>query len=88
MDGKTPVLDSNYRIPNVREGALMMLYCSDNNWWNGYIHTATYYSRGQKAQSNDMKIKEKYTWAFGANNFSSVGADATQTRTVRDIPIK
>ena len=87
MDGKTPVLDPNYRVPNVREGALMMLYCSDSNWWDGYIHTATYYSRGPKAQSDDMKIKSKYTWTFGADNFSSLGEVATKTRTVRDIPI-
>ena len=88
VDGKTPVQDSNYRVPNVREGALMMLYCSDNNWWDGWIHTATYYSRGPMAQRDDMKIKEEYTWIFGANNFSSLGEKATKTRTVRDIPIK
>ena len=88
VDGKTPVQDSNYRVPNVREGALMMLYCSDNNWWDGWIHTATYYSRGPMAQRDDMKIKEEYTWVFGANNFSSLGEKATKTRTVRDIPIK
>ena len=36
---------------------------------------------------DDMKIKSKYTWTFGADNFSSLGEVATKTRTVRDIPI-
>jgi hypothetical protein len=88
MNGQTPVLDLNYRVPNVREGALMMLYCNNSNWWDGWIHTATYYSRGPMALSDDMKIKEKYTWVFGVDNFSSLGAEATKTRTVRDISIK
>jgi hypothetical protein len=89
MEGKTPITDPNYRVPNVREAALMMLYCNDDtNWWNGYIHTASYYSRGQKAQNDDLKIKQFYTWVFGSNRYSSVGTTATKTRSVRDIPVE
>lgn len=82
--GYSPITEENYRVPNVREAALMMLYCSKyNDWWQGYIQSASYYSRGKMGAENFV-VKTYPTWAFGIN-FSSVGATATQTRAVSDI---
>lgn len=90
VSGKSPVTDTDYRVPNIREAALMMLYLNNySNWWGGednYIHSATYYSRGSKADES-MKTKEHPTWALGVNRFSSVGQPASQTRAVKDIPV-
>ncbi|MBR2456745.1 MAG: DUF4906 domain-containing protein [Bacteroidaceae bacterium] len=89
MQGKTPVTNTDYRVPNVREAALMMLYCDTyNDWWTTPIHTATYYSRGPKAQSEDMKIKPNYTWVLNKDRYSSLGSTTTSTRSVRDIPVE
>lgn len=87
ISGKSPVTDTDYRVPNVREAALMMLYLNNySGWWSGYIQSVTYYSRGSKAETN-MQIKGNPTWVFDANRFSTVGATASQTRAVRDIPV-
>ncbi len=88
ISGKSPVTNPDYRVPNVREAALMMLYLNNySGWWSGgYIQSATYYSRGSKAETN-MQIKGNPTWVFGANRFSTVGETASQTRAVRDIPV-
>lgn len=88
--GKSPITDTDYRVPNVREAALMTLYCNGlTNWWDGYIHSISYYSRGNH-KSNDatMVTKGKPTWVFGNGQYATMGADASKTRAVCDIPVE
>ena len=51
--GKSPCPEG-WRVPNVREGALMALYC-DQSWWNtggqGDILVCSYYSNGTLGSS-------------------------------------
>lgn len=58
---------ANYRVPNVREAALMRLYCS-SNWWNGRTMVSTYYSNGRLGNDYDYQVtgEPKYSWTFGS----------------------
>lgn len=60
---------TGYRVPNVREGAIMALYCS-SDWWNKlkadnwgrrYAMVATTYSKGAIAGKDPMRS----SWQFG-----------------------
>ena len=77
-------IENGYRVPNVREGALMALYCS-SQWWNGQqTMVSTWYSNGDAeigATGNDIGC---YSWQFGYK-FASVGNGGINTiRSVRD----
>jgi hypothetical protein len=89
--GNSPITDTGYRVPNVREAALMMLYCNGKgNWWdNTNIHSISYYSRGSKCEDESMIAKNNPTWVFGNNQYATMGdASSTYTRAVSDIPIE
>ncbi|MGN1211655.1 MAG: hypothetical protein ACI4TM_08210 [Candidatus Cryptobacteroides sp.] len=51
LRGESPCPEG-YRVPNIREAALMYLLCSDANWWKGDAYnpffTCSYYSRGPR----------------------------------------
>lgn len=71
-----------YRVPNVREGALMSLYC-DSDWWGqtGYVMVNTWYSNGDLGNGKDAGFT---SWQFG-NRFASIGSNAiTSIRYVKD----
>ena len=60
---------TGYRVPNVREGAIMALYCS-SDWWNKlktdnwgrrYAMVSTTYSKGAIAEKDPMRS----SWQFG-----------------------
>lgn len=71
-----------YRVPNVREGALMSLYC-DQSWWSesGYVMVNTWYSNGDLGNGNDAGYS---SWQFN-HRFASIGHSGCNTiRTVRD----
>lgn len=84
---------TGYRVPNVREGALMRLYCTNSNWWTGSFMVTTYYSNGHtesggngndpKGGDDDKGYKEKNTWWFNHNE-STVEASANRIREVKD----
>lgn len=64
-----------WRLPNVREGSLMHLYCN-SSWWNGkYIFVSSYHSLGdyglQLATTSD-NTGSVYTWSWniGAQNIN------------------
>ena len=82
--------NSGYRVPNVREAALMRLYCSGNdynNWWNRSLTmVSTYYSMGKYGNKIDPKQNSKFSWYFG-NNTATVDpyARTLNIRLVKDI---
>ncbi|HCE47429.1 MAG TPA: hypothetical protein DEQ84_01915, partial [Prevotellaceae bacterium] len=86
--GNSPC-DDGYRIPNIREGALMSLYC-DGNWWKvNNVERGTmvssYFSLGKlgtnvyQHKNADMGI----SWIC-RNAHVSVGEVTTYIRQVRD----
>lgn len=75
---------NGFRVPNVREGALMALYCS-NAWWNGQsTMVGTWYSNGDTEVGGTGNDAGYYSWQFGYK-FASVGGGGINTiRSVRD----
>ena len=77
-----------YRVPNVREGVIMYLYCGqDGNWWGGNsFSVSNYYSFGYYGNNYDYQGSEYfYSW-YIFNNRVTIGAPvAKHIRFVRDI---
>ena len=87
-DGGSPAPDG-YRVPNLREGVIMHLYCSgDAAWWDNNKGTlvSNYYSFGYHGNRYDYVNNEDfYSWSI-YNNRVTLGNPATQyIRFVRDI---
>ena len=78
------ILNDGYRVPNLREAALMSLYCNQYGWWDGgeYVST-TYFSYGTLGQNKHHTTR----WLFGNNSVSLDAAPKTQLRIrfVKDI---
>ena len=78
---------TGYRVPTVREGALMSLYCSQN-WWaklsgTQYALVSTTYSNG--IYGRIANNKNTNSWQFGYK-FATLGAGgAYNIVPVRDI---
>ena len=83
--GRSPCPEG-WRVPNVREGALMSLYCS-SDWWNsGYNRTlvSTYYSNGWASVGGNNNDTQSPSWQFGDGHASIGGPTTTGVRCVRD----
>ncbi len=79
-DGKTPSNLAEYRVPNVREAALMSMYC-DKDWWDGNtIISCSYYSHGSEGDGKDGGT---ITWTF-ENKYVSVNNRSGKLRLVQD----
>lgn len=81
---------SGYRAPNLREGALMSLYCTDeSSWWKGNIMVSSFYSLGGFGKYNtpntfiDPGYNDKGTWHLNAN-FTTLAATSSWIRLVKD----
>ena len=84
LQGLTPCKDTRYRVPNVREGALMSLYIDDDVWWqvNSTEHrtfVSSYYSNGK----HGLNRENDSSWLFG-KGFASITAEANYVRSVKD----
>ena len=76
--------ENGFRVPNVREGALMALYCS-SEWWNGQqTMVGTWYSSGDVEVGGTGNDAGFYSWQFGYK-FATIGNGGINTiRSVRD----
>lgn len=76
--------ENGFRVPNVREGALMALYCS-SEWWAGQnTMVGTWYSNGDVAIGGTGNDAGFYSWQFGYR-FATIGnTDVNRIRSVRD----
>lgn len=75
---------NGYRVPNVREGALMALYCPSEFWNNQYTMVSTWYSLGDRATGGNGYDAGYYSWQF-SYKYGTVGrADVNTIRSVRD----
>lgn len=75
---------NGYRVPNVREGALMALYCP-SSWWNGgHTMVGTWYSCGDVSTGGNGHDAGYSSWLF-THRFASIGHNGVNTiRSVRD----
>lgn len=71
---------AGYRIPNVREAALMSLYCPSDWWGNNKILSCSYYSHGGYGDNYD---EDTYTWIF-MNKYITLLGLPNCLRCVRD----
>ena len=85
--GGSPSPDG-YRVPNLREGVIMHLYCDNATWWDSNKGTlvSTYYSFGYHGNRYDYVNGEHfYSWSI-YNDRVTLGNPASQyIRFVRDI---
>ncbi len=82
--GNSPC-DDGYRVPNIREGALMSLYC-DYDWWNGIgTMVSSYFSLGKLGTNVYFKNNANLgiSWRCRYNHVT-VGEAETYIRQVRD----
>lgn len=76
--------ENGYRVTNVREAALMSLYCS-NTWWdNSYTMVGTWYSNGNTTIGGTGNDKNYYSWQFGYRSATIGRARVNSIRSVRD----
>ncbi len=86
-DGGSPA-PAGYRVPNIREGVIMHLYCNDAAWWDNNRGTlvSNYYSFGYHGNRYDVTNGEHfYSWSIYSDRVT-IGNNATQyIRFVKDI---
>lgn len=70
-----------YRVPNVREAAMMSLYCPASWWGSNVILSSSYYSHGSLGGNYD---EGTITWYF-QNNYVTLSSSANSLRCVKDI---
>ena len=79
-NGESPCPDG-YRVPNVREGALMSMYCS-STWWNSTIILGcSYYSHGIHGTNYD---NGRVTWYY-QNKYVTIDSSSEKLRCVKDL---
>jgi hypothetical protein len=78
------ILNDGYRVPNLREAALMSLYCNQQGWWDGgRCVSTTYFSYGTLGQNKHHTTR----WLFGGNSVSLDAGEysSLRIRFVKDI---
>ena len=78
------ILNDGYRVPNLREAALMSLYCNQPGWWDGgRCVSTTYFSYGTLGQKKHHTTR----WLFDGNLVSLDGGtySSLRIRFVKDI---
>ena len=81
IDGESPC-DEYWRVPNMREGAIMSLYC-DSKWWDGNtITVSSFYSNGKKNWGNGNDNQPSWQFKY---RYATIGTpDANVTFSVQD----
>lgn len=84
--GNSPVTQEGYRIPNVREAALMALYIKDSDWWTGdhQVLCCSYFSHS--LTYGDGKANDDDTWNFKKEWVNIIGRTVEKKiRYVKDV---
>lgn len=80
--GTSPCPDG-YRVPNVREAAMMSLYCPSQWWGNNEIYSCSYYSHG--SLGGDLYYDNgTVTWTF-MNKYVTMSGGVNSLRCVKDV---
>lgn len=93
LENGLSVSPAGYRVPNVREGVAMYLYCQDGSaWWDNNKGTSVsnYYSFGYYGNQYDKQISNGstthyYTWTVFADRVTVGDLTNSFVRFVRDI---
>lgn len=82
--GNSPC-DDGYRVPNIREGAIMSLYCDNSSWWSGGTMVSSYFSLGKLGTNvyQHSDADKGISWICSQNHVS-VGELSQYIRQVRD----
>lgn len=72
-----------YRMPNVREAAIMSLFCPSSWWGSNEIYCCSYYSHGSLG-GNLYYDNGTTTWTF-MNKYITISGGVNSLRCVRDI---
>lgn len=74
-----------YRVPNVREAAIMSLYCSSEWWGSNEIFSCSYYSHG--SLGGDLYYDNgTVTWTF-MNKYITISGGVNSLRCVKDMKL-
>ena len=83
--GESTSLAPSYRIPNLREGAVMHLYCREAYWWGGYSTMVNnYYSFGILG---NYEIPYDWVYSWNVSHWTitmNIGNSSTWVRFVKD----
>lgn len=83
--GESPVTDSDYRVPNIREGALMTQYCTDATWWGSYATQVSTYASLGTAGGNGVGgsgLENGNSWCFGYGDYIVQNENVHSNKTV------
>ena len=72
-----------YRLPNVREAAIMSLFCPSTWWGSNEIYCCSYYSHGMLG-GDYYYDPDTVTWTF-MNKYVTISGGVKALRCVRDI---
>ncbi len=81
-----------YRMPNIREAAIMHSYIEDADWWGGRSYAVSnYYSFGHELvggngiENGNSNVKNQATWRYNGSSMTLQGDEYRYVRCVRDI---
>ena len=80
--GNSPCPDG-YRVPNVREAAIMSLFCPSQWWGSNRIYCCSYYSHGSLGGSLYYD-NGTISWTF-ENKYVTMSGSVTSLRCIKDI---
>lgn len=81
---------TGYRVPNLREGVAMYLYCDNAAWWNGSFMVSNYYSFGYYGNQYDTENPNTYnptyyySWSIYSDRVTVGDKDCSRIRFVKD----
>ena len=82
--GNSPCPDG-YRVPNVREAAIMSLFCSSQWWGSNEIFCCSYYSHG--ILGGELYYDNNtITWTF-MNKYITISGGVNSLRCVKDVAL-
>lgn len=68
-ESNSPVKEESYRVPNIREAALMTLYIKNANWWKNDATMVSTYAGLGRDDVGGLRLENGNSWCFGGNYY-------------------